>query len=118
MNPTVALKAAAVQALAVGLLFAGLVAAPLPAGFFRDAGALVGPLAWIACALLTGRLLSLPRRAVVLGAVGGGAAGAALTLGGAHTAGMVTAVVAFGVVSGTLVGRGEGGRRGPVGGSI
>lgn len=100
MSFTTALKAGAVQATAVALLFALLVAAPLPDGFFRQAGALVGPLAWLACALLTGRLLRLPKRSVLVAALAGGAVGAGLTLAGAHTAGMIAAVVAFGLFCG------------------
>src|SRR3954464_3054292 len=52
-------RAARVQALLVGALFVVLALA-VPHGFFADYGILVGPLAWVGCALVPGRLLSLP----------------------------------------------------------
>lgn len=88
------------QAVCVGLLFALLVAAPLPQGFFRDAGALVGPLAWVTCALVTGRLLRLSVRVVASAALLGGAAGVAVTLAGAHLGGMLAAIVVFALACG------------------
>ena len=101
----IAIKAGAVQALCVGLLFAALLAAPLPDGFFRTAGAIAGPLAWAACALVTGRLLGLSARTVTLAALAGGAAGAGLTFAGAHLGGMVAAIVVFALASGAAAGR-------------
>jgi len=100
VNARIAIKAGALHALCVGLLFALLVAAPLPQGFFRDAGALVGPLAWATCALVTGRLLGLSVRTVALAALAGGAAGAALTFAGAHLGGMLAAIVLFALACG------------------
>jgi hypothetical protein len=89
------LLAALVQALAVGALFGILVALPLPHSFFEDWGFVVGPVAWIGCALITGAVLRLPWTRVAGAAVLGGVAAAVLTLIGAHAAGMVAAVVVF-----------------------
>lgn len=105
MDLKLALKAGAVQTLCVGLLFAALLAAPLPEGFFRDAGALVGPLAWATCALVTGRLLGLSVRVVAIAALAGGAAGAALTLAGAHLGGMLAAIAVFAFACGAAAHR-------------
>lgn len=109
MDAKIAVKSGALQALCVGLLFAALLAAPLPDSFFRSAGALVGPLAWAGCALVTGRALALSRRTVALAALAGGAAGVGLTVAGAHLGGMVAAIVVFALSCGAL-----GGRRGGV----
>ena len=84
-------KALAVQAVALIVLFAVLVALPLPDDFFERWGAVTGPLAWLACALVTGRLLRLPLAA----AIGGGVAGAVVFLVASHTAGMVAALLVF-----------------------
>jgi hypothetical protein len=89
------LLAALVQALAVGALFGILVALPLRHSFFEDWGFVVGPAAWIACALVTGAVLRLPWTRVAGAAVLSGAAAALLTLAGAHAAGMIAAVVVF-----------------------
>jgi hypothetical protein len=71
-------RAAGLQLLLVGVLFAVL-ALTVPHDFFRDHGAIVGPLAWVGCSLATGLILrlSLVRIAaaallggLVLGAVG------------------------------------------------
>ena len=88
-------KALAVQAVALIVLFAVLVALPFPDDFFERWGAVTGPLAWLACALVTGRLLRLPQRVVLAAAIGGGVAGAVVFLVASHTAGMVAALLVF-----------------------
>jgi hypothetical protein len=55
-------KALGVQAAAVAVLFGVLVALPLDEDFFENWGFVVGPTAWLACSLLTARVLSLPAR--------------------------------------------------------
>ena len=92
------LLAALVQALAVGALFGILVALPLGHSFFEDWGFIVGPAAWIVCALVTGAALRLPWTRVTGAAVLGGLGAGLLTLVGAHAAGMVAAVVVFAAV--------------------
>lgn len=90
-------KALAVQTAAIALLFAILVALPLPNGFFEDAGFATGPAGWILCSFATARILSLPAVTTLAAATLGGLAGivAFLTIG--HAAGMVAGLLAFAV---------------------
>ena len=95
MEPRVFLRAAGLQAALVAALFL-ILAALFPRSFFRDYGALTGPIAWMACAVVCGRLLGLSAPRVLVAAAAAGAV-AALTgtlLG--HLAGLVVAVLAFG----------------------
>lgn len=89
-------KALAVQTAAIALLFAILVALPLPSGFFEDAGFATGPLSWILCSFATARILSLPAATAVVG----GLVGVAFFLAVGHTAGMVAGLLAFAVCCG------------------
>src|SRR4051812_26333199 len=74
MDRSILWRAALVQTLAVGVLFAVL-ALSLPHKFFEDWGALVGPAGWIAASLVTWRALKLPLRTIAFAsAVAGGAA--------------------------------------------
>ena len=61
-------RAALLQLAAVALLSIALALA-LPHDFFVDWGWLVGPLAWLACAGLTARVLALPLNPTLFGAV-------------------------------------------------
>jgi hypothetical protein len=88
-------RALGVQALAVAILFGILVVLPLPHHFFDDYGWLVGPLAWIACSLVTGRVLTLPLAYVTFAALAGGVAGAIVMLVANHPAGLVAALLVF-----------------------
>jgi hypothetical protein len=89
-------KALVVQAVAVGVLFGVLVALPLPEDFFEDVGFVVGPLAWIGCSLVTGRVLGLPAAFVLFAALAGGVAGTIVLLVAGHLPGMVAALLVFG----------------------
>src|SRR2546423_14717801 len=74
MDRSILWRAALVQTLAVGVLFAVL-ALTLPHSFFEDWGVVVGPAGWIAASLVTGRVLRLPLGTIaVASAVAGGAA--------------------------------------------
>lgn len=95
-------KALAVQTAAIALLFAILVALPLPKGFFEDAGFATGPLAWILCSFATARILSLPATTAVAAAALGGLAGVAFFLAIDHTAGIVAGLLAFAAGCGSL----------------
>jgi hypothetical protein len=88
-------KALGVQAAAVAVLFGILVALPLGDGFFEDWGFAVGPIAWLACSLVTGRVLSLPLAYVLFSAVAGGVAGGIVLLVTSHLPGMVAALLVF-----------------------
>jgi hypothetical protein len=79
----------------VGGLFAVLLALPLDDDFFEDYGWITGPLAWIACAAATGRILRLPGSLVLFAAAAGGVAGAIVGLVASHPVGLVVAVAVF-----------------------
>jgi hypothetical protein len=106
-----ALKAAAVQLLAVGVVFA-LLALSLPRSFFEDWGIVAGPAAWIACAALTARILELPMGRTLLVAAAAGLLGAAAGLGIGHNAGIVVAIGLFGVLAGATIRAGASRSRG------
>jgi hypothetical protein len=88
-------RALGVQAVAVAVLFGVLVALPLPHDFFEDFGFAVGPIAWIACSLVTARMLSLPAGFVLFAALAGGVAGTIVLVVANHTAGMVAGLLVF-----------------------
>jgi hypothetical protein len=88
-------KALGVQAAAVVVLFAILVALPVDEDFFDDWGVVVGPIAWLACSLVTARVLSLPLAYVLFAAVAGGVAGEIVLLVTSHWAGVVAALLVF-----------------------
>jgi hypothetical protein len=88
-------KALGVQAVAVAVLFAILVALPLGDDFFEDWGFVVGPIAWLACSLVTARVLSLPLVYVLFSALAGGVAGAIVLLVTSHWPAMVAALLVF-----------------------
>lgn len=108
MDGSLAWRAALVQLALVAGLFALLLALPLSRDFFRDYGAVVGPLSWLGCSLGTGRLLSLGSSSTLLTALASGVAAALVGVAGSHAAGLIVAVVVFGVVAGM---RGRGGTR-------
>jgi hypothetical protein len=95
-------RALVLQALAIGALFALLLELPLPAGFFREYGAGVGPVAWLGCSLLVARALRLGSGGVLLAATASGAVAVAASLALGHTAGMVAGVIAFGLLCARL----------------
>jgi hypothetical protein len=95
MDSSLFLRAAVTQALLVGALFAILIALPLGDDFFEDYGWVSGPVAWIACAAATGRILSLPSSLVVFAAAAGGVAGALVGIAASHTAGLLVAIAVF-----------------------
>ncbi len=92
-------RAVAVQALAVAVAFAALLALPLPKDFFRTYGLVTGPVAWVLCSLVAARLLglSLPR-ALVATALSGVAAGL-VGIGLAHAAGIGAGLAVFAAVA-------------------
>ncbi len=68
---------------------------PLPEDFFEDYGWISGPLAWIVCAALTAKILSLPRELAFFAALAGGVAGAIVGLALDHTVGLVVGIAVF-----------------------
>jgi hypothetical protein len=88
--------AAGAQTLLVGALSIALVI-PLGTAFFKHWGWIIGPAAWIVCALGTAAILRLPRRRTLVGAVLAGIPSAVAVLVGAHTLGEIAAIVLFAV---------------------
>jgi hypothetical protein len=89
------LRSLAVQALAVILLFAVLLALPLGDDFFEDYGVFTGPVAWILCSVVTSRVLKLPLGLVLFAALAGGVAGGIVSLATSHTVGLVISLLVF-----------------------
>jgi hypothetical protein len=84
-----------VQALTVGLLFAVLLALPLDKDFFEDYGFAVGPVSWVACSLITARILTLPAGLALFAALAGGIAGFLVGLVAGHLPGLIVALLVF-----------------------
>jgi hypothetical protein len=95
MNTRLFWKSLLVQAAAVAVLFAILVALPLGEDFFEDYGFVTGPIAWIACSLVTARVLTMPAAYVVFSALAGGICGALVFLVAGHLPGTVIALLVF-----------------------
>jgi hypothetical protein len=94
MNGSVLWRAAAIQALGVALLSVALALA-LPHSFFEDWGWIAGPAAWLACAVLTARLLRLPYGSTLVGAAAAGVPSVFAVLLGVHWLGAVVAILLF-----------------------
>ncbi len=77
------------------LIIGLLLALPLSDDFFEGWGFLTGPLAWIACSLVTARFLTLPVGVVLFAALAGAVAGLIVTLVASHWPGVVAAVLVF-----------------------
>jgi hypothetical protein len=95
MNSRLFWLALVVQAAAIAALSGLLVALPLPDGFFEDWGFLTGPLAWLACSLVTARVLSLPPGYVLFAALAGGVAGTLVFLATSHWPGVAAGLLVF-----------------------
>ena len=87
-------KSLAVQGLAVAVLGVAL-AVLLPEDFFEDFGWISGPLAWLACSLLTARVVNLPVSIALFSALAGGVAGAIVFLVASHWPGVVAGLLVF-----------------------
>ena len=94
MNARLFWKALIVQAIVVAIPFA-ILDLTLSHDFFEDWGWLVGPVVWLACSAVTGRILSLPMPFVLFSAVAGGVAGALVMLATSHTPGLIVALLVF-----------------------
>ncbi|GAC1320134.1 MAG: hypothetical protein NVSMB25_12050 [Thermoleophilaceae bacterium] len=95
MNAGRFMRAAVTQTALVAVLFAFLLVLPLPAHFFREWGALVGPLAWIACSLGTGRLLGLSLVRTAIASAAGGLAAALAGIVVEHALSLPVAIAVF-----------------------
>jgi hypothetical protein len=94
MDPSVGIRAAVLQGVAVALLSIALAIA-LPHSFFEDWGWLVGPGAWMLCALFTASVLALPRGLALLGAALAGLPSLLAVVLGVHWLGAVLAIALF-----------------------
>jgi hypothetical protein len=94
MDRSVLLRAALVQALAVAALSA-LLGVLLPHSFFENWGWIAGPAAWMACAAVTARVLTLPLTPTLVGAGLAGIPSVVFVILGLHWLGGLVAVVAF-----------------------
>jgi hypothetical protein len=77
----------AVLSLLLGVIFSH--------GFFESWGWLVGPLAWLACAWITARVVGLPEAPVLVRALLAGIPSLLFVLLGAHWLGALVAVAIF-----------------------
>ncbi len=96
MNPSVLLRSALVQLVAV-VAISLVLAALLPKSFFQSWGWLSGPVAWGLCAALTARVVGLDRNRTVLGSVLAGLPAAVAVILGIHWLGVALAVALFAV---------------------
>ena len=94
MDSAILWRVAVVQVAAVVVLSL-LLALVFSHGFFESWGWLVGPLAWIACAWLTARVVGLPEAPVLVRAVVAGIPSLLFVLVGAHWLGAAVAVAIF-----------------------
>jgi hypothetical protein len=94
-------RVAVVQVLAVAVLSV-LLAIVFSHGFFESWGWLVGPLAWIACAWVTARVVGLPEPPVLVRALVAGIPSLLFVLLGAHWLGSAVAIALFAVLCARL----------------
>ena len=97
MNRSVLWRAALVQTLAVGTLFAVLALA-LPRDFFEEWGQVTGPAGWIAASLVTGGVLRLPLRTVAVASAASGIVAAGVGFFAAHALSLPIAIALFAAV--------------------
>jgi hypothetical protein len=94
MDIRTGVKALLVQLVLVGVL-AVILAIALPKSFFEDWGWLSGPVAWLACAAVTARIVGLPVTGTMVGAVLVGLPALIAVVIGIHWLGTLIAVVLF-----------------------
>ena len=100
MNARLFWKALIVQFIVVAIPFA-ILGLALDEDFFEDWGWLVGPILWLACSAVTGRILNLPLAYVLFSAVAGGVAGLLVMLATSHLPGLLAALLVFAASSGS-----------------
>src|SRR3954470_5125539 len=97
MDRSILWRAALVQTLAVGVLFAVL-ALTLPHSFFEDWGAVVGPAGWIAASLVTMRVVGLSLGRVAVASAAAGLLAVLIGEVAEHAVSLPVAVLVFGLV--------------------
>lgn len=101
INADLAIRAGALQAILV-LLLALALALVLSEEFFESWGWIAGPAAWLACAALVARRLTLPYFPALIGAAVAGLPSLLAVALGLHWLGAAVGVVAFALWCGTL----------------
>lgn len=94
MDTSILWRAALVQLLAVAIL-SRVLGFLFSDDFFEDWGWVTGPLAWILCAAFTARVLALPVRPTLTGAVLAGIPSLLAVAVGLHWAGALLAIGLF-----------------------
>ena len=94
MNARLFWKALIVQFIVIAIPFA-ILGLTLDHDFFESWGWLVGPVVWLACSVVTGRILHLPPTYVLFSAVAGGVAGLLVMLATSYTPGLIAALLVF-----------------------
>jgi hypothetical protein len=89
--------AAALLTLVVSLAL--LVMSQLPPAFFEAYGAVVGPLSWLVCTVLTGTALGLPLARTLGAALFSGVAAVLVMVTLGHAAGIVAGVLVFALLA-------------------
>jgi hypothetical protein len=87
-------RAALLQLIVVAIPFA-ILAITVSHDFFEDYGFAVGPILWVACSLVTGRLLGLPLAFSLFCAAAGGVAAVLVLLVFGHEVGIVAGIAVF-----------------------
>ena len=87
-------RAAAIQGALVGVLFV-ILALAFDHEFFEDHGVVVGPVVWIVCSAITGRILRLPLGFTLFCALAGAVAGIVVDFAAPHPAAIVAAIAVF-----------------------
>jgi hypothetical protein len=101
VDRSVALKALGLQVVAV-FTVALVLAVLLPKSFFEDWGWLSGPVAWLACAAFTARVLRLPIVGALTGAILAGLPSLLAVVAGVHWLGALLAAGLFALWCGRL----------------
>jgi hypothetical protein len=97
VNASILPRAAGIQLLLVGVLFAAL-ALTVPHDFFEDHGAVVGPLAWVGCSLLTGLILKLPLARIAVATLVSGLVAGAVGAAVEHVISLPVAIAVFALI--------------------
>jgi hypothetical protein len=100
LNARLFWKALVVQAVVVAIPFV-LLGLALDEDFFEDWGWLVGPIVWLACSAVAGRILALPLAYTLFSALAGGVAGLLVMLATSHLPGLLAALLVFAASSGS-----------------
>ena len=101
VDTDLALRAAGLQALLV-IVVAVLLSLALPSDFFQEWGWISGPTAWLGCAAIVARRLTLPYFHTLIGAAFAGLPSLLAVALGLHWAGALVGVAIFGAWCGTL----------------